>query len=168
MKVRKTTPKDINELLEIFSRARKYMRENNNPHQWSDDYPSKEIIDKDISLNQSYVLVDENEEIVATMMYHIGIDETYNKIDGAWLNNDEYGVIHRIASKQNKRGSATELINWALKQCCNLRIDTHEENKPMIWLLNKHGFTQCGIIYLQNGDPRIAFHKTCEKSEEEF
>ena len=45
------------------------------------------------------------------------------------------------------------------KKYKNLRIDTHEDNIPMRSFLLKHGFVECGIIYLENGEERIAYHK---------
>lgn len=40
----------------------------------------------------------------------------------------------------------------------NVRIDTHEKNTTMQHQVEKNGFTRCGIIYLENGAPRIAYH----------
>ena len=36
---------------------------------------------------------------------------------------------------------------------------THEENLVMQSAIAKCGFTRCGIIYLESGDPRIAYEK---------
>jgi hypothetical protein len=46
-----------------------------------------------------------------------------------------------------------------LEDSGNIRIDTHRDNVPMLSLLDKSGFERCGIIYLKNGDERIAFQK---------
>ncbi|HNZ83431.1 MAG TPA: GNAT family N-acetyltransferase, partial [Sedimentibacter sp.] len=48
---------------------------------------------------------------------------------------------------------------WCFEKCRNLKIDTHRDNIPMQNLLNKNGFIRCGIIYLENGDERIAYQK---------
>lgn len=34
-------------------------------------------------------------------------------------------------------------------------------------LLKKHGFKQCGIIYIANGTERIAFHKIVNPTNKE-
>ncbi len=39
----------------------------------------------------------------------------------------------------------------------NIRIDTHKDNKVMQHVLARNGFKRCGIIFLLNGDPRVAF-----------
>ena len=54
---------------------------------------------------------------------------------------------------------AAECIRFAYERCGNLRIDTHEKNIPMQRCLAKNGFARCGIIYLEDGDPRIAYQK---------
>ena len=86
------------------------------------------------------------------------IDETYNYIKGAWLNNDDYGVIHRIASSGIKKGMFSEVFEYVTKISANIRIDTHHDNLVMQKVLNKHGFIKCGVIYLKNGNPRLAYH----------
>jgi RimJ/RimL family protein N-acetyltransferase len=67
--------------------------------------------------------------------------------------------VHRITTAREKRGIASFCLDWCLKQCGNIRIDTHRNNIPMIKVLGKNGYVQCGIIYLENGDERIAFQK---------
>lgn len=106
MTIRKTTANDINKLLEIFDYAREYMKANNNPNQWVNGYPSREDVEKDIQKNESYVCLDDDNNIIATFCFFVGIEEDYNEIyEGKWLNNNKYGVIHRIATLKNKKRS---------------------------------------------------------------
>lgn len=44
----------------------------------------------------------------------------------------------------------------------NIRIDTHADNKTMQHLIEADGFTRCGIIYIADGTPRIAYQWTAE------
>ena len=46
------------------------------------------------------------------------------------------------------------------KSCRTIRIDTHHDNCIMKHILTKDGFTECGVIYLECGDPRDAYHYT--------
>lgn len=160
MEIRRSTKDDLNEILKIFEEARKFMKENGNPNQWKDSHPNVSLIESDIENKISFVCLDEG-KIVGTFMYIEGAEPTYDKIyDGKWLNDEPYGVVHRIASAAGKRGVATFCLNWCFEKCGNLRIDTHRDNKPMQNLLKKIGFVTCGIIHLANGDERIAFQKT--------
>ena len=67
--------------------------------------------------------------------------------------------MHRIASGGTRRGCASFCLDWALNQCGNLKIDTHRDNRIMQHLLDKNGFTYCGIIYLDDGTERLAYQK---------
>ena len=39
----------------------------------------------------------------------------------------------------------------------NIRVDTHRDNAPMRRVIEENRFTCCGIIYLADGSPRLAF-----------
>ncbi len=159
MQIRKSTATDIPPIMQIYSDAKAYMIQTGNRNQWVGTYPQKTILQDDIAAGNSYVCT-EDSRVLCTFFFSIGDDPAYATIhNGAWLNDDPYDVIHRIAVAQHERGVATYCINWALSQCGNLRIDTHEDNKPMRALLAKLGFTQCGIIYQDNTSQRIAFQK---------
>lgn len=157
--IRNATMDDLQEILQIYAQAREFMRQSGNPHQWSGNHPKEEILRQDIAAQKLHVCV-ENDQILGVFYYTQGIDPTYLQIyNGNWLNDEPYGVIHRIAVGVHGKGVAAFCFQWALEQCPQLRIDTHKDNIPMQKSLAKQGFIKCGIIYLQNGDERIAYHK---------
>jgi hypothetical protein len=158
MVIRHATTTDLPAIMQIYAEARAYMRENGNPTQWEDGYPPQEMIEHDISAGTSYVCV-ENEEVAAVFFYSITRDKTYEKIDGAWLDDKPYGVIHRIAKHRDVKGAGTFCINWCFEQCHNIRIDTHKDNVAMRKLLGKMGFVYCGVIWVLDGEARVAFQK---------
>ncbi len=159
MEIRKTHSNDLDKILTLYEAARIFMENNNNPDQWGKLYPSRQLLENDIKNAKSYVCVDDS-QILGTFYFEVGIESTYLKIfDGVWLNDLPYGVVHRIATVREKRGVASFCLDWCLKQCGNVRIDTHRNNLPMIRVLEKNGFVLCGIINLENGDERIAFQK---------
>ena len=163
MQIRKSNVQDLNTLLNLYQHARSFMAQHGNPSQWGNSYPPVSTLENDIREGNSYVCV-EDEQIVATFYFRIGPDDTYAKIyNGQWLNEEPYGVVHRIASNGTVKGAATYCINWALSQCGNLKIDTHQDNRIMQHLLEKNGFTNCGIIFIEDGTERIAYQKkTCQ------
>jgi len=134
------------------------MQEVGNPEQWGDVHPPVDLVLQDIERELCYVCVTES-GIIAVFYYNIEVDPTYGKIDGRWLNDAPYGVVHRIAGKRNVPGVGTFCLQWCLEQCQNLRIDTHKDNAPMLSLLDKLGFSYCGIIWREGGDERLAFQK---------
>ena len=100
------------------------------------------------------------EKIVGTFCFVPSPDPFYAIIeDGAWLNDDSYYVIHRIASDGSYKGIGDICLNWCAKQHPNLRADTHKDNIIMQNLLTRNGFIRCGIVYVSNGTARIAYQK---------
>jgi len=159
MEIRHTSLEELNQVMNIYDHARQYMRQNGNQNQWINGYPDIELITKDIEEMRSYVCVDDG-QIEGVFCFTIGIDPTYIKIyEGAWLDDQPYGVVHRIASASHKKGVASFCLEWCLEQCNNIRIDTHEDNYVMHNLLLKNGYQRCGIIYLESGAPRVAYQK---------
>ena len=88
-------------------------------------------------------------------------EPTYSKIyDGEWLDDTlPYHVIHRIASNPEAHGIFSTIMDFCFSHDSNIRIDTHKDNRIMQHNIEKHGFTYCGIIYLVNGDERLAYQK---------
>ena len=92
----------------------------------------------------------------------LGEDPTYARIyDGAWNHSSPYGTIHRIAGD----GSGG-ILHACISHCENvighLRIDTHHDNVVMQNAVRKEGFRECGIIYIADGMPRIAYDRVSE------
>ena len=161
MIIRKTMEKDLPAISEIYDAAKEFMKAAGNPTQWQGNgAPGIETARKDMESGVGYVCVD-SDEIVAVFMFAIGNDKIYDKIyDGEWKNWNEYAVIHRIAVKHHGRGIIDFCFAECFKMFPNIKIDTHRDNLPMQKVLSRAGFERCGIIYLENGDERIAFQKT--------
>lgn len=158
MYVRRSNMEDIPAMMDLYEQARVFMREHGNPNQWDDSYPSRELLEKDIAFGNSYIVEDDEKNLAATFAFIKGEDPTYYGIEnGAWLNHEPYGTIHRLAGNPSCHGIASGCIGWCKSQIGNLRADTHEDNKIMQHLLEKNGFVRCGIIHLANGAPRIAY-----------
>ena len=159
MIIRKTKPEDIDKISEIYKNARAFMKDNGNPTQWNEIYPNRETAVEDMKNGVGYVC-EENGEVLAVFMFGIGNDATYEKIyDGAWLDNEPYAVIHRIAVAVQGRRVAGFCFEKCFKLCPNLKIDTHEDNLPMQRALTRAGFVRCGTVYLENVEARIAYQK---------
>ena len=157
--IRKATYEDLPVLMEIFRKARGIMRSSGNMNQWNDNYPSEDIVRKDIENGVSMVMCHED-SIIATMAFIPGPDPTYAVIyDGEWPDDEPYFVIHRIAVAEPGHDAARRFLDWAFTQTSCIRIDTHKDNVIMHHILNKYGFTHCGIILLANGAPREAYQK---------
>ena len=151
---------DLPQILKIYAHARAVMKASGNPTQWGDSYPPQEMLEEDIDSNRLFVDV-VNGQLLGVFAFILGADPTYQVIeDGAWLNDAlPYGTIHRLASSGKSKGVASAVIEWCLEHCQSLRADTHADNQIMQHLLEKNGFTRCGIIHVADGTPRIAYQR---------
>ena len=160
MEIRHTRPEDLDEVMDIYKKARAFMRTHDNPTQWSGGWPTREQIEYDIVHRQGFVCTKDG-KIAGAMCFFVGNDPTYTIIEkGKWLSDAPYAVVHRIASSGEFKGTGTFMMNWAFEQFGNVRIDTHEDNYVMQNMLTKLGYSYCGIIHLDNGDPRMAYQKS--------
>lgn len=157
--VRKSTIDDLSEIQRIYAYARQFMKDTGNPNQWKNTSPATEIILSDFENGTGYVIEKEG-KICGVFAFLLGEDPTYGYIEnGAWLSDEPYGTIHRIASDGTLSGVVKIASDFAEKTIKNLRFDTHEDNKIMQHVLEKNGFRRCGTIYLQNGEKRIAYQR---------
>ncbi len=156
--IRKATKNDIPKIMEIIAAAKRYMRETGNMTQWAGNYPSTELIEKDISGGNEYVIERaDGTGIFACFGIFPGDDPTYAYIDGSWATDTPYAAIHRVASDGSAGGVVRRAVEFASKMHSHLRIDTHEDNKPMQKAVLAAGFEYRGIIYLEDGAPRLAY-----------
>ena len=166
MEFRKSTKSDITKIMDIVKQAQAYFKEQN-IDQWQNNYPNDEVINNDINNGESYVMLD-GDDIVATTVISFAKEKSYeNILDGKWITNGDYGVIHRIAVENTHKGKGLshKIIKYAEEVCKqnnihSIKVDTHEDNILMQSLLKKNGFEYCGIVYLEDGGKRVAFEKT--------
>jgi len=160
MEIRATQEKDLPLVMEAYCYARAFMRANGNVTQWIDGYPSEALIRQEMEAGHSFVCTDERGDILGTFCFILGEDPTYRQIyEGAWLNDKPYGVIHRLATNGRQKGVSEACLRWCFERWRNIRADTHQDNKVMQHILEKHGFRRCGIIYVKDGTERIAYQK---------
>ncbi len=161
MEIRKANEEDLPCIRLIYNAAKAYMDASGNPNQWTVGYPPEEYLRQDIGLSRLFVC-EEDGILYGVFMFAVIDDPTYHCIDGAWVNDEPYGVIHRIASNGIQKGIFEAVLAFckermAEQNVTSLRIDTHADNKTMQYLVEKYGFLPCGTIYLENGSPRLAY-----------
>lgn len=166
MKIRTAAFTDKGRVLEIYALAKSGMKANG-IDQWQDGYPNAESFESDVHEGISLICEEEG-NIIATAAAYIGHEQTYDEIhQGRWLtDNNEYGIIHRIAVDPlaRKSGVASCVIEYVRSLCIessvtSMRCDTHRDNAIMQHTLEKNGYKFCGIIYLENGDERFGYEK---------
>lgn len=162
---RKSKIEDLESMMTIIKQAQNFLKANK-IDQWQNNYPNEQVLLKDIAEGESYVLEGEGKVLATTVISFQG-ESTYDEIyEGSWLSNQQYAVLHRVAVHEGYKGSGLgkKLIDHAEQMCKDkkiksIKMDTHQDNKSMQRLLEKTGFTYCGIIYLQDGSMRLAYEK---------
>ncbi len=156
-RIRKAGMEDLDCILEIYHQARAFMARTGNPKQWGNHYPSVSLLNADIQGEKLFVV--EDGTIHGVFAFFTEPDPTYAYIeDGTWLDDSPYCTIHRVAG-DGSGGVFSAVLTFALEHSSHLRIDTHSDNQVMQHVLEKHGFRRRGIIYLEDGDPRIAYER---------
>lgn len=141
-------------LIKIFQDARKFMAKSGNPNQWKEDYPGSNF-NQEIRKKEIYV-IEEAGQIIGVFKL-ISHDTCYDQIEGKWLNERPYLAIHRVAKISNAKGVLSAIVEFTKTFTSNIKIDTHRSNTVMQKRLEKLGFKYCGIIYLENGEERLAY-----------
>lgn len=162
MQIRHAAAGDMPRIAQIYAIARDYMKRSGNPNQWGTDRPAPHLLEEDLRLQRLYLVTDgsEPETILGCFACIEGKDPTYAYIEGGnWLNDLPYLTLHRIASAGIRKGVLDFIIAHTAQLTSDIRVDTHRDNKTMQHILLKNGFTHCGTIYLENGDPRLAYHR---------
>ena len=156
--VRPARMADLERIEAIYAYARKFMAEHGNPDQWGNSYPLRQWLEMDIAENALFV-IEGPEEIHGVFYFVIGEDPTYGYIeDGTWRSDTPYGTIHRVAG-DGSGGIFAACLEFCSRMISHLRIDTHRDNLPMQHVVEKHGFSRRGIIYVADGSPRIAYDR---------
>lgn len=132
--------------------------------QWQDGYPNELSVKSDIENGYGYVFT-EDESILAYAAIIFDKEPAYENIEGKWLTDGTYTVVHRVAvSKLAKgKGIATKLFQsiegLSVENKINsIKVDTNFDNTPMLKILDRLKYTYCGEVYFR-GSARKAFEK---------
>lgn len=157
--IEKAELNDLPKMMEIYAYAREFMKKTGNPNQWSDKFPEEAVLRDDIQAGNLYV-IKENGAIHAVFALIIGEDPTYVYIEqGAWHSDATYGTIHRVAGDGKLHGIFALVTEFCSRKISHLRVDTHRDNQVMQHLILRNGFEECGVIYVADGTPRLAYEK---------
>ena len=161
--LRKACLKDKNTIWKILQQAIKRRKEEGS-NQWQDGYPNETTIEDDIEKNYAYVLESEN-KILGYSAVIFDKEPAYEIIEGKWLSDQQYLVIHRVAVSEDFTGLgiATKIFQEIEKiavsnNIFSIKVDTNFDNIPLLKILDKLNYTYCGEVYFR-GSARKAFEK---------
>lgn len=165
---RKANEQDSDEIWKIIEQAIERRRIDGSK-QWQNGYPNLQSIHFDIEKGQGYVL--EISGKIAVYGALIFNDEpAYENIDGKWLSEGDFLVVHRVAVEETFHGQGLvrtffeKIEDFALQnQVYSIKVDTNYDNGAMLHILKKLEYTYCGEVFL-TGAPRKAFEKILKLS----
>lgn len=163
LSLRKADFSEIPQIWEILQDAIEQRRLDGSK-QWQDGYPNELSIENDIKNGYAYVLT-ENESILCYAAIIFDKEPAYDDIEGKWLTNGDYVVVHRVAVSRLAKGKgiATKLFESieALSlenNVYSIKVDTNFDNIPMLKILDRLKYTYCGEVYFR-GSARRAYEK---------
>ncbi|HEU5291589.1 MAG TPA: GNAT family N-acetyltransferase [Cyclobacteriaceae bacterium] len=163
MILRKATLSEAPAIWEILQQAIEQRRKDGS-QQWQSGYPNKQTVHEDIEKGYAYVLVDQD-AIVAYAAIIFGTEPAYENIEGKWLTDGDYLVVHRVATSDaaKRKGTATHLFQLIENlsrehDVYSIKVDTNFDNVPMLRILDKLHYIYCGEVYFK-GASRRAFEK---------
>ena len=163
--IKKAEISDLNQLLEITKSCAKHMIDKE-IYQWNESYPSKEVLQNDLVLQQLWKL-ELNHKIIGLVVLTDIEDAEYNEVK--WLTKNHQNLyIHRLAvdPQFQGKGYAQKLMdfaeNYALKNnYISIRLDTFSQNKRNQQFYKQQNYKQLGDIYFpkQSEHPFYCFEK---------
>ncbi|MFE3847620.1 GNAT family N-acetyltransferase [Flavobacterium sp. LB3P45] len=165
---RKAELSEIAPIWEILQQAIRRRKEDGST-QWQDGYPNPDVVQKDIEKGEGFVLV-AGDTIIGYSAVLINDEPAYEKIEGNWLTNDDFVVLHRVAISEQYLGKG--LAKMILKHIeyfalsnniYSIKADTNFDNIAMMKIFENLGYTYCGEVYFR-GSSRKAYEKVLTKS----
>ncbi len=163
MILRKATTADAPVVWEILQQAIEQRRQDGS-EQWQDGYPNEKSIAADIAAGCGYVL-EEHSAVLAYAAIISDKEPAYEAINGKWLTDGDYLVVHRVAVSNSSKGKGIATKLFAMiedlavrKRIYSIKVDTNFDNAPMLRIFEKLGYSYCGEVFFR-GSARKAFEK---------
>ena len=159
----KAEKENLDVCYDILDQGRKFQQQQGFI-QWTEDYPTKDLIRRDIEQGIGYALMLDG-TIAGYMCITSEEEPAYQNIKGAWRSDQPYIVVHRWALSNDFHGLGLADRTLALiDEFCRtqdrtyIRVDTDFPNRRMQHILEKNGYVRCGEVIFQ-GSGKIAYDK---------
>ncbi|KMQ61557.1 GCN5 family acetyltransferase [Chryseobacterium angstadtii] len=161
--LRKAEIEDRNAIWAIIQQSIE-RRKQDGSTQWQNGYPNMGTVESDIAKGFGYVLTVENEIAVYAALI-LNDEPAYSTIEGAWLSDGEFVVVHRVAvdGKFAGQGMVKKLFDHIedftrAQGIQSIKVDTNYDNIAMLKILESKGYSYCGEVLLADG-MRKAYEK---------
>lgn len=149
--------KDLPEILNLVSACTEKMQIEGN-FQWDDEYPTEEILSRDIENGTLFIVID-NSKIIGILALSYEEEPQYKDIE--WTDKEGKALeIHRMGVHPKWQGSGIgkNLFDYAENHAkkndySSIRLDTYCQNQKMIKLVELRGYKRSGDIYFPPINP---------------
>ncbi|XLS29094.1 GNAT family N-acetyltransferase [Flavobacteriaceae bacterium M23B6Z8] len=159
MQIRPATQNDIADILQVTKACDLYMR-SKGILQWTENYPSREAFETDVSRGELFALL-KDKTIIGCITISEIIDEVYKPV--VWLTQtSKHKYVHRLAvhPHHQRKGYARHLMDFAENlaledRCISVRLDTFSLNMGNQKFYESRGYQKLGEIFfpLQSKHP---------------
>jgi len=163
IKLRKAEIEDRDTIWTILQQAIERRRQDGSS-QWQNGYPNLDTVESDIAKSFGYVMTVDGEIAVYAALI-LNDEPAYSTIEGEWLSNGEFVVVHRVAVDEKFAGQGMvkklfDHIEEFTKSngIQSVKVDTNFDNIAMLKILEGKGYSYCGEVCLAGG-MRKAFEK---------
>ena len=163
IRLRKAEIEDRDRIWNILQQAIERRRQDGSS-QWQNGYPNLDTVESDIAKSFGYVMTVDGEIAVYAALI-INDEPAYSTIEGAWLSDGEFVVVHRVAvdEKFAGQGMVKKLFDHIedftkSNGIQSVKVDTNFDNTAMLKILEGKGYSYCGEVCLAGG-MRKAFEK---------
>ncbi|MBC9909763.1 GNAT family N-acetyltransferase [Chitinophaga varians] len=163
LEFRQATSADADQIWNILEKAIA-RRKAEGSDQWQDGYPNPAVVANDIEHGYGFVLA-ARDKIAGYIALLINDEPAYAEIKGTWLTDGDFVVYHRVAISDDflGQGLAQQMLKAVEDYAANnginsVRADTNFDNKGMLRIFDKLGYTYCGEVFFR-GAARQAFEK---------
>lgn len=155
---------DLENIFQIFLECKEAMRKQR-IFQWTDNYPTVDIIANDINNRHLYGL-SKNDKWLGVIVLNTTQSAEYNNVN--WEDsNGRALIVHRLAIKPEfqNRGYSKKLMDFAesfaaKNHFTSIRLDTYSANNISLQLYQQRGYVKRGEVKFPERDlPFICFEK---------
>lgn len=164
MKFVKAKPEQFAEIVRIYEHVKDLLNDKD-IDQWTEDYPDREVIRKDLENRNMYLLVNEG-EIAAIAVLDQNQEPEYQVIP--WQDKaGDFLVVHRLCVNPDFQGKGiSRVLLDEIEQFAkdhgytSIRLDTQMINERAMNLYESHDYEKRGKFYFSHASwPFMAFEK---------
>ncbi len=158
LQIREVTPNDFERIDELYDQARIFMASQGNATQWVNGFPNSSTLIPAMEKHQAFVCYDDADNTVVAVYVLADDESAYTQDTVKWNSDQPYVVIHRLAAQPGS-GAGQFIFRHVMTNYAYIRVDTHENNKPMLHLMDKLGFKYTGTVFYDRpgGGTRVAY-----------